>query len=321
MATEDSGSETWVAQLEAARNEPSLLRWMVATRIASRPKALLARALRHAMIARATPCRRASGCTTSECRSANGVDRPRITRSSMPTRPRPTSPAPSSRSTTTPDSRPPYVRATVRIHLEDRSEPDHPGIGAVVEQAADGRSVVRGQLPEVVSARKVAGDGRSSRVRGLANGLDRRQRAADRGRQVVDVGLRRDRGDGAHPARSEVEALPAAGRGTASDRRRRPSRRPSRPPRRTPGRASRRRRSGRRCRRVGQRRGRPGRASRAPRSSSRSYVAGVSSRSVASPAAAATGLPLNVPPWLTAPGRRASKIAMTSARPPKAASG
>ena len=30
---------------------------------------------------------------------------------------------------------------------------------------------------------------------------------------------------------------------------------------------------------------------------------------------------MNVPPWLTAPGRRASKMAITSARPPNAASG
>ena len=53
-------------------------------------------------------------------------------------------------------------------------------------------------------------------------------------------------------------------------------------PARRPGRASRRRRPGRRCPRSDQRRGRPV-ASRSPRSSSRPYVAGVSSRSVARP--------------------------------------
>ena len=37
--------------------------------------------------------------------------------------------------------------------------------------------------------------------------------------------------------------------------------------------------------------------------------------------AAATGLPLNVPPWPSAPGRRASNWSMTSARPPNAARG
>ena len=47
---------------------------------------------------------------------------------------------------------------------------------------------------------------------------------------------------------------------------------------------------------------RPGPRAAAPRSLQPRIGRGVSSRRVARPAAAATGLPLNVPPWLTAPG-------------------
>ena len=54
------------------------------------------------------------------------------------------------------------------------------------------------------------------------------------------------------------------------------------------------------------------RAAGRPRPRARRTAPAVRCRSVARPAAAATGLPLNVPPWTIAPGRRASNWSMTS---------
>ena len=72
-ATDEMGFVNWVAQRDAAANEPALLFWMVAAITASSPSAARARARRQSTIERAIPRLRTSGWTTSEWSRANRV--------------------------------------------------------------------------------------------------------------------------------------------------------------------------------------------------------------------------------------------------------
>ena len=183
--------------------------------------------------------------------------------------------------------------------LEAAPAPPRPETAATHDVATGGD---RRDLEHPVRLAQRVGRAIRHAVAGSRAGVERHQDTTDRRGQVVDVGSAR-RSPGSHPSPAARARSPRAGdRGRATARRRHPSRTPSPAPRRRPGTAT---------RRPTTRASSPSRSiparERGPQSLAERVEPGVGRRasaraSVARPAAAATGLPLNVPPWLTAPG-------------------